>query len=255
MKQLVAFIQKEFMEIVRNSKLLICGIIFALLGIMNPAIAKMTPWIMEMYSETSSSGIVFQKVDVTAFTSWEQFYKNMPIGIIVFVLMFSGIVAAELQKGTLINIVTKGMSRWKIMISKFIMMLVLWTGVYFLSYVITYFYNAFYWDNSIAKNIFFSVFCLYLFGVWLISLIMLASAFADNSATVSLGVCGGFIVSYVLGIIPIIQDYMPTKLMDSLTLLTGEVKPDEFIPAIIIVLGLSIANVVLGIIFFNKKNL
>lgn len=255
MKQLVAFIQKEFMEIVRNSKLLICGIIFALLGIMNPAIAKMTPWIMEMYSETSSSGIVFQKVEVTALTSWEQFYKNMPIGIIVFVLMFSGIVAAELQKGTLINIVTKGMSRWKIMISKFIMMLVLWTGVYFLSYVITYFYNAFYWDNSIAKNIFFSVFCLYLFGVWLISLIMLASAFADNSATVSLGVCGGFIVSYVLGIIPTIQDYMPTKLMDSLTLLTGEVKPDEFIPAIIIVLGLSIANVVLGIIFFNKKNL
>ncbi|MEE1305606.1 MAG: ABC transporter permease subunit [Agathobacter sp.] len=255
MKQLVAFIQKEFMEIVRNSKLLICGIIFALLGIMNPAIAKMTPWIMEMYSETSSSGIVFQKVEVTALTSWEQFYKNMPIGIIVFVLMFSGIVAAELQKGTLINIVTKGMSRWKIMISKFIMMLVLWTGVYFLSYVITYFYNAFYWDNSIAKNIFFSVFCLYLFGVWLISLIMLASAFADNSATVSLGVCGGFIVSYVLGIIPTIQDYMPTKLMDSLTLMVGEVKLDEFIPAIIIVLCLSFANVVLGIIFFNKKNL
>ena len=129
MKQLVAFIQKEFMEIVRNSKLLICGIIFALLGIMNPAIAKMTPWIMEMYSETSSSGIVFQKVEVTALTSWEQFYKNMPIGIIVFVLMFSGIVAAELQKGTLINIVTKGMSRWKIMISKFIMMLVLFGQV------------------------------------------------------------------------------------------------------------------------------
>ena len=59
MKQLVAFIQKEFMEIVRNSKLLICGIIFALLGIMNPAIAKLTPWIIEMYSNTSSSGIVF----------------------------------------------------------------------------------------------------------------------------------------------------------------------------------------------------
>ena len=255
MKQLVAFIQKEFMEIVRNSKLLICGIIFALLGIMNPAIAKLTPWIIEMYSNTSSSGIVFQKVEVTALTSWEQFYKNMPIAFIVFVLMFSGIVASELQKGTLINIVTKGMSRWKIMISKFVMMLVLWTGVYFLSYVITYFYNAFYWDNSIAKHIFFAVFCFYLFGVWLISLIILVSAFADNSTTVSLGVGGGFIVSYLLGMVPKLQDYLPTKLMDSLILIVGQAEPGEYIPAIIIVLCLIIANIVLGIIFFNKKNL
>ena len=255
MKQLVAFIQKEFMEIVRNSKLLICGIIFALLGIMNPAIAKLTPWIIEMYSNTSSSGIVFQKVEVTALTSWEQFYKNMPIAFIVFVLMFSGIVASELQKGTLINIVTKGMSRWKIMISKFVMMLVLWTGVYFLSYVITYFYNAFYWDNSIAKHIFFAVFCFYLFGVWLISLIILVSAFADNSTTVSLGVGGGFIVSYLLGMVPKLQDYLPTKLMDSLILIVGQAEPGEYVPAIIIVLCLSIANLVLGIIFFNKKNL
>ena len=255
MKQLVAFIQKEFMEIVRNSKLLICGIIFALLGIMNPAIAKLTPWIIEMYSNTSSSGIVFQKVEVTALTSWEQFYKNMPIAFIVFVLMFSGIVASELQKGTLINIVTKGMSRWKIMISKFVMMLVLWTGVYFLSYVITYFYNAFYWDNSIAKHIFFAVFCFYLFGVWLISLIILVSAFADNSTTVSLGVGGGFLVSYLLGMVPKLQDYLPTKLMDSLILIVGQAEPGEYIPAIIIVLCLIIANIVLGIIFFNKKNL
>lgn len=255
MKQLVAFIQKEFMEIVRNSKLLICGIIFALLGIMNPAIAKLTPWIIEMYSNTSSSGIVFQKVEVTALTSWEQFYKNMPIAFIVFVLMFSGIVASELQKGTLINIVTKGMSRWKIMISKFVMMLVLWTGVYFLSYVITYFYNAFYWDNSIAKHIFFAVFCFYLFGVWLISLIILVSAFADNSTTVSLGVGGGFIVSYLLGMVPKLQDYLPTKLMDSLILIVGQAEPGEYVPAIIIVLCLIIANIVLGIIFFNKKNL
>ena len=255
MKQLVAFIQKEFMEIVRNSKLLICGIIFALLGIMNPAIAKLTPWIIEMYSNTSSSGIVFQKVEVTALTSWEQFYKNMPIAFIVFVLMFSGIVASELQKGTLINIVTKGMSRWKIMISKFVMMLVLWTGVYFLSYVITYFYNAFYWDNSIAKHIFFAVFCFYLFGVWLISLIILVSAFVDNSTTVSLGVGGGFIVSYLLGMVPKLQDYLPTKLMDSLILIVGQAEPGEYVPAIIIVLCLIIANLVLGIIFFNKKNL
>ena len=44
MRQLTAFIQKEFTEVMRNSKLLICAIIFILLGIMNPAIAKITPY-------------------------------------------------------------------------------------------------------------------------------------------------------------------------------------------------------------------
>lgn len=153
MRQLTAFIQKEFTEVTRNSKLLICAIIFILLGIMNPAIAKITPWLVEQFSNaTSGAGMLIQTMEISALTSWEQFFKNMPMGIVFFVLMFSGIVAAELQKGTLINIVTKGMPRWKIMVSKLILLLVLWTGMYFASYIITYVYNDFYWDNDTDRK-------------------------------------------------------------------------------------------------------
>lgn len=256
MRQLTAFIQKEFTEVVRNSKLLICAIIFLLLGIMNPAIAKITPWLIEQFSNaTSGTGMLVQTTEISALTSWEQFYKNMPMGIVIFVLIFSGIVAAELQKGTLINIVTKGMPRWKIMVSKSILLLVLWTGMYFGSYIITYAYNDFYWDNEIAKNLFFSVFCLYLFGVWLISLIMLMSALADNSAAVSIGVCGVFLLSYLLGIIPTVQDYLPTKLMGSSNLIYGLVEPTDFTAAIVVVALWSVVDIIIGIIIFNKKNL
>ena len=58
---------------------------------------------------------ILTDVKVNALTSWEQFYKNLPIGMVVFVLMFSSIVASELERGTLINILTKGMVRWKIL--------------------------------------------------------------------------------------------------------------------------------------------
>ena len=256
MRQLTAFIQKEFTEVTRNSKLLICAIIFILLGIMNPAIAKITPWLVEQFSNaTSGAGMLIQTMEISALTSWEQFFKNMPMGIVFFVLMFSGIVAAELQKGTLINIVTKGMPRWKIMVSKLILLLVLWTGMYFASYIITYVYNDFYWDNDTVNNIFFSVFCLYLFGVWLISLIMLMSALADNSAAVSIGVCGVFLLSYLLGIIPAIQDYLPTKLKGSSSLIYELAKPADFTGAIVVVAIWSVVDIILGIIIFNKKNL
>lgn len=256
MRQLIAFIQKEFTEVMRNSKLLICAIIFILLGIMNPAIAKITPWLVEQFSNaTSGAGMLIQTMEISALTSWEQFFKNMPMGIVFFVLMFSGIVAAELQKGTLINIVTKGMPRWKIMVSKLILLLVLWTGMYFASYIITYVYNDFYWDNDTVNNIFFSVFCLYLFGVWLISLIILMSALADNSAAVSIGVCGVFLLSYLLGIIPAIQDYLPTKLKGSSSLIYELAKPADFTGAIVVVAIWSVVDIILGIIIFNKKNL
>ena len=256
MRQLTAFIQKEFTEVTRNSKLLICAIIFILLGIMNPAIAKITPWLVEQFSNaTSGAGMLIQTMEISALTSWEQFFKNMPMGIVFFVLMFSGIVAAELQKGTLINIVTKGMPRWKIMVSKLILLLVLWTGMYFASYIITYVYNDFYWDNDTVNNIFFSVLCLYLFGVWLISLIMLMSALADNSAAVSIGVCGVFLLSYLLGIIPAVQDYLPTKLKGSSSLIYEFAKPADFTGAIVVVAIWSVVDIILGIIIFNKKNL
>ena len=256
MRQLTAFIQKEFTEVTRNSKLLICAIIFILLGIMNPAIAKITPWLVEQFSNaTSGAGMLIQTMEISALTSWEQFFKNMPMGIVFFVLMFSGIVAAELQKGTLINIVTKGMPRWKIMVSKLILLLVLWTGMYFASYIITYVYNDFYWDNDTVNNIFFSVFCLYLFGVWLISLIILMSALADNSAAVSIGVCGVFLLSYLLGIIPTVQDYLPTKLKGWSSLIYELAKPADFTGAIVVVAIWSLADIIMGIFIFNKKNL
>ena len=43
MKSLLAFIKKETMEQFRSGRLTILGILFVLLGVMNPAVAKITP--------------------------------------------------------------------------------------------------------------------------------------------------------------------------------------------------------------------
>ena len=51
MTQLMAFIKKEWMELLRTGKFMIIVILFMIFGVMNPAIAKLTPWMMEMYSE------------------------------------------------------------------------------------------------------------------------------------------------------------------------------------------------------------
>ena len=45
-----AFMKKEWMEWNRTGRALILLLVFALFGIMNPAFAKLTPWMMEMLS-------------------------------------------------------------------------------------------------------------------------------------------------------------------------------------------------------------
>ena len=56
MKSFVAFIKKELTEQIRSGKLVLLCILFVLFGIMNPAVAKLTPWLMEMMEGRHSEG-------------------------------------------------------------------------------------------------------------------------------------------------------------------------------------------------------
>ena len=119
MKQFHAFMKKEFLESARTGKLLILSVLFLLFGIMNPATAKLTPWMMELMSESlAETGLIVSSVSVDALTSWAQFHKNVPVALIIFLLMFCGSFAGEYQKGTLIPILTKGMKRRVIVAAK-----------------------------------------------------------------------------------------------------------------------------------------
>ena len=80
MISLIAFIKKEMMEQLRSGKLMLLGILFVLFGIMNPAIAKITPWLLETMADSlAESGMIVTDVTVSAMDSWVQFFKNIPI--------------------------------------------------------------------------------------------------------------------------------------------------------------------------------
>ena len=92
MKSLLALMRKEYREAIRTGRIMIIILLFVLFGIMSPAVAKLTPWMMEMLSDSmAESGLIVTNVQVDAMTSWMQFFKNIPIALIAFVLMFSDI--------------------------------------------------------------------------------------------------------------------------------------------------------------------
>ena len=256
MKQFLTFTKKELLEQLRTGKLLILTILFILFGIMNPAMAKLTPWIMEISADRlAESGMILQKTEVNALTSWAQFFKNMPIALIIFIVMSGNIFTTEYQTGTLINVVTKGMKRYKILAAKTIVMALLWTLEYLLAFGITYVYTAYFWDESIVRNVAFASFSLFLAGLWLISIIPLASCLTSQSFAVLLTTGAAFLAAYLFGMLPDCADFSPSRLFSSPALLTGEGRLTDYTPALVTTSLLLVLNTAAAVIFFNKKSL
>lgn len=253
MKTFLAFLKKENMELKRTGRLLILLIVFILFGIMNPAIAKITPWMMETLADSlKESGLAVTEVVIDAMTSWTQFYKNIPMALIIFVLMCGSSFTYEYQKGTLITVLTKGLSRWKVAAAKSTVLILLWTICYWLCFFITYGYNAYFWDNSIALNLFFSAVCYWLFGIWVIALIILFSSISNGSTSVFLGTGACILAAYIIGLLPKVNNFTPIKLTDSMSLLKGLTVPGDYMPAAVASLVTIVICISSAILAFNK---
>lgn len=256
MKSLVAFTKKEWLEQIRSGRIVILGIIFVLLGIMNPAIAKLTPWMFEIMAESlAEAGMTVGEVQVDALTSWTQFFKNIPIGLIAFILMQSNIFTKEYQSGTLVLALTKGLNRNIVVVAKAGILAILWTVYYWICYGITYFYNAYFWDNGVVQNLGEAVLCWWIVGLWTISLAVFFSCVMNTNT----GVLGGtgvvFFGSYIVGLLPKLSKYVPTMLMNSAELMSGAKEIADYGYAITVAILLSGICFGAGIVCMNKKRI
>lgn len=256
MKSLLAFTKKEATEQLRSGRLGITLALFVLFGIMNPAIAKLTPWLLEMMADSlAESGMTVTTVTVSALDSWVQFFKNMPIGLIAFVLLQGSIFTKEYSSGTLVLSLTKGMARFQVVLSKAGVLTAVWSLGYWLCFAITYLYNACFWDNKAAQSLAFSVVCWWLFGVFVISLMTLFSTLSASNTGVLIGTGATVLASYIVGLLPKASKYLPTMLLDGNSLIYGLEKASAYIPAIIITALAALACLAVSIPIFNKKQL
>ena len=256
MRALYVFVKKECKEGLRSGKLIILIAVFVIIGILNPATAKLIPWMFEVMEESFKEiGMTTSGVAIDAMTSWTQFFKNIPMALIAFLLMFSNSFAKEYQSGTLILVLTKGLPRKVVVLAKSIFMFASWSLGYWVCFGITYAYNDYFWDNSIAKNLFFAAAIWYLFGILIICLCVLFSVINNNSGLnlLEIGLC--VVIGYVLKLIPVMKKFSFLTLTDSVTLLAGTSQPDEYIGAIVVSLVLGLVCIGIGVVCMNNKQL
>lgn len=252
MKAFIAFTKKEYCEGLRTYKILILSAVFLLFGMMSPLTAKLTPQLLQKFMP---EGMTITLAEPTALDSWAQFFKNISqMGFIVVAILFSGIMANEFSRGTLINILTKGLPRRTVILSKFTMAVLLWTFSYLLCFGVCYAYTAYFWKGATVSNLLFSVFCLWLFGLLMLAVIMLGSILFRSSYGCLL-FTGTFIaVLFLLDIVPKFQKYNPLMLASgNMALLTNKLAAIDMRTPAIISLAIIILSVAASIDVFNKK--
>jgi len=253
MKAFNSFTRKEFTESMRTYRIVVLAAVFLILGLMSPLVAKIMP---DLFSGIDLGGGVSITVPPpTAFDSWMQFYSNVgQMGMLAIIITFCGTMAHELSRGTLVNLLTKGMKRHTVILSKFLATSTLWAGSYLLCLLVCYGYTEYFWPGYALSNAFLAFFSLWLFGELLIALVILGGTLFSNYFGSLLSCFGVIIVLSLVNIIPRAQKYNPISLAgDALNLLNAQKEAADFMPATIICATSIVLLIVASIVVFNKK--
>lgn len=256
MRSLLAFTKKEWLQQLRTAKLLILLLLFAAAGLLNPVISKLTPWMMELMADSfAQMGMEVPYVAADAMASWVQFFKNLPIVLIAFVVVESGIFTREYRTGTLILALTKGLERYKAVLAKAAVLLIMWTACYWIYFACTFGLNALFWEEQLAQNIGFAAVCWWLIGLLAAALMTLFSAAGRSNIVVLAGTGAAFLAIYLLGMPPMLTRYLPAMLMDANPLISGAKEAGEYLPAVVVTVLVSAACIAASVPLFNKKKL
>lgn len=252
MRAYIAFVGKEFMEYLRTYKFFALVAVFLFFGFMNPITAKVMP---ELLDSLMPEGMSINLGTPTALDSWAQFFKNISqMGAIVLVIILSGIMANEFGRGTLINMLTKGLSRQTVILAKFTAAVATWTLAYVLCFIVTYGYTAYFWSMDTVSNLLLSVFGLWLFCVLLIALLIFGGVVSGNIYGSLLVTGGATVFLTLLNIVPAVQRYNPITLSSgNMALLTAQRAISDFTPALAVCTLAIAALIAISIGMFNKK--
>lgn len=254
MKNYLAFTKKEWLETWRTKRLLILLCIFLIFGIMNPLIAKITP---ELLSSTLGSQMAVTLPDPSSLDSWQQFYKNInQMGIYLVAILFSGCVVTEVRQGSFIQLVTKGLNRTVILISKLTVILSQWFLALFLCFAITAAYTAYYFPDKNSPHILTAFIPTLFFGIFLLSVVLLSSVLARSSYEALFITIGVQILLYFLQLFPKVQDYNPVELLGkNLDILAGKTDLASLKWNFLVSFILTLSALFLAVYQFNRKKL
>ncbi|MCL2060263.1 MAG: alpha/beta fold hydrolase [Oscillospiraceae bacterium] len=254
------FLKKELVEAFKTYKLLILGAVYIVLGIVSPLIAKMTPDIVKlaMQVDPTTAGMDLGAFvpEPNAFSAWAQFYGNVSqIGLIALVVVFGGMMASELSKGQITILLTKGLPRGTVILSKLAASAFIWTGCYAAAFFTSWGYTVYFFPGEKLPNLLLAGLCLWAFGMFLLALLALAASLAKESSIICMLSVGAAVVALnILNVAPYVGKYNPATLAGApVSLVADAVTPRGVYPSLAAAAIVAAALAMLATITFGAK--
>ena len=208
-------LKKEMVEGIRTYRLLIMGALFLLFGFLSPALAKLLPELIK--SLGTGEAMIIEVPTPTVSDSWLQFFSNhTQMTLIILLITFSNSLSREIGNGTLIYLVTKGISRNAAMLAKITYQSLLWLVGLLVSFFVTYLYNLvlFPGEQQLLSTLLFYLCALWLFGVLFLFLSNLGQVLLPKGFGGLLVAFLGLVVFLIMGIFPKLAKFSPLRLVE-----------------------------------------
>jgi len=266
MRNYCIFLKKELIESAKTFKLLVMGLVFLTFGMLSPLTAKYTPQVMQWILETDATideatRALFEAIfiDPVALDSWTEFFSNIGLmGLIVTVIVFSSMLASELKSsstGTLTIILTKGISRASVLLAKVSSAMLIWTGSLAVAALTCYGYTAYMFDDSVS-NLLFGIFCLWVFGLFLLAVTALFAAITKKGYICMMLVGTVAVVLNVVNVVPRIAKYNPVSLLEwGFGAIAETAELSDAYPSLIVAGVCTVGLVGAAVMLFDKRKL
>lgn len=251
MTGLIPMLKKEWLENSRSHKALALLLISIIFGILGPLTALLMPEIM--------AGILPKKLqeaipDPTYLDSYSQYFKNInQLGLILLVFLFSGSLTQEFARGTLVNLITKGLSKKAIILAKFLVMSLIWTISYVLGSLTQYFYTLYYFNNHGEHKII--VYGMsWLFGLLLLSLILFYSVLFRKTAGLLIACLMTIVSFFISGFFKVTKDWNPMLLIQKQSqILSGHYDIKDLLQPTLLIIAIILTSLLFAKIIFEKS--
>lgn len=249
----IVFLKKELVEGFRTPKAMVLIIIFLFCGIMSPLSAR---YINEIIQSTGQLGD-FKLPDPTWIDSFVQFYKNnQSLCFIALLLTFMNSVVGEKKSGTVVLMLSKGLSRSSFIYSKYFAAAFIFLAAYIVNVAVTLLYTSLLFDNFTPDKVISSMAVYALTGIFYLSVSMLSSVLATNATSAAILSIGGYFLASILEIIPVLKRVLPGKLMEiSFDLIKGNGWMEGSLMNIIATVLLSAALLQVSVLIFRRQEL
>jgi len=253
MNGLTVFARKEAQEILRTWRRWVLPGILLFFALTGPVLAKYTPQILEAFAGSQLGDLNIPTP--TYLDAYAQWIKNLAqIATFALIIIYGGIVSAEVRSGTAVLVLTKPVSRSAFVVVKAAVNAAFVTVLLLVGTLVTWAVTAILFGSAPGAALWSSSLVWLVFAVLLVALMTLLSVMIGSAAGAAGAGLGFYVLISIASIWKPLASYSPAGLVTQATALAAGEPAAPWWP-VAGSLALSVAFVVIAARLFRRKEL